>query len=273
MDPEVEMDLKFMLEKNLKNIIKKYASYVDCLRAIIEEKKVTPKALKSYLLSLPAFCSSSSNAERLTLMSDKEIELENAETVTDIFTFLTTKCASFLNFDIFQTILKKYNISEDRKELKYCEYVEAYIEKHKISEFVEVNPLLKPKIGSKKLTLKYDIEYTCKLAKLFELKNSLAEILELNPSSLHIIDIKHGCVVVTFHIPASVADVIFTLNTFFTPEQEDKLRAASVLWLECNDYSFQFNEGEVQKPKAEVHTEIPGKPIHINIYSNFQSIY
>lgn len=118
MDPDVEMDLKFILEKNLKNIIKKYASYVDCLRGIIEEKGVTPKVLKSYLLSLPAFCSNSFNAQRVTLMSDKEIQLEKAETITDIFTFLTTKCASFLNFDIFQSLLEKYNISEDQKELK-----------------------------------------------------------------------------------------------------------------------------------------------------------
>ncbi len=250
MDPDIEMDLRFILRRNLKDITKKYAFYVDCLRTVLEEKGVTAEALHSYLLSVSAF-SSSCSGHRLALVSDNKHELEKAETVRDIFDFLTTECASFLNCEIFQDIMEKYNINEDRKELKYHEHLKAYIKKHTVSEFVKINPLLKPKKGCKKLTLKYDIDSTCKLAKVQELKNCIAEILELNPSALHIIDIEDGCVLVTFAIPASVADIIFTPDTVFTSQQENALRDASVQWLECNGNTFHFN-------LKEIHAESPG---------------
>ena len=46
----------------------------------------------------------------------------------------------------------------------------------------------------------------------------------------------------TLLIPASIADVIFTSETVFTPEQERGFQAASVLWFECNGYKFDFRE-------------------------------
>lgn len=248
--PEVEMDLRFILERNLKEIIKKYAAYVDCA---VEKKEVSPIELRFYLLSISAFCSGSCNGQRFALVSD-EHELKSCATITDIFAFLTTKCASFLNYDIFQDIIKKYDIATDRSELNYPQYVNEYIEKHKVSEFMKINPLLKPKNGSETLTLKYDVDYTCKLAKISELKNSLAEILDLHPSALHIIDIEEGCIVVTFHILASVAKAIFVHERVFTSQQKNAFHAASVLWLKCNGYTFNFKESD----KKEVN-ESQGK--------------
>ncbi len=55
----------------------------------------------------------------------------------------------------------------------------------------------------------------------------------------------------TFLIPASVADAIFTPDTTFTSQQKDELRAASILWLKCNGYTFHFG-------KTIVYTESPG---------------
>ena len=242
------MDLEFILEKNLKEIIRKYASYVDCLCSIIEEKGVSPKSLRLFLLSLPV-STRSYQGQKLTLLSDKKDELEEAKTITDIFIFLTTEWASFLNYDIFQDIIKNYNISEDQERLKYPEHLKAYIEKHKISEFVKINPLLKQMTGSKELVLKCDIENTCRLAKLVELKKVVAEILDINPSTLHIVDIKDGCIVVTFLLPASVANAIFTPDTVFTPQQKDELRAASVLWLECNGYTLNIKDEDIHMCK------------------------
>ncbi len=226
---------------DLKEIIKKYGSYVDTLRAIIEEKGVSPEALQSYLLTLSA-TSESYKGQKLTLLSDKETELEKCQTITAIFKFLITKCASFLNYEVFQSILEHYKVVEDQEILQYRKKLHAYIYKHKISEFVKINPLLKHRNGSKELTLKYDIETTCNLAKVGELTKLIAEILDLSPSALHIVDIEDGCVVVTFLIPASVADAIFTPNTVFTSQQEGELQAASVLWLKCNGYTLDFTE-------------------------------
>ena len=242
MHPDVKMDLEFILEKNLKEIVKKYAFYVDSLRAIIEEKGILPEALQSFLLSLPAF-SDSCKGKKLSLLSDKETELKQCQTITAIFTFLTTKCASFLNYDIFESIVENYKVNkEENDKLKYHNHLKAYIEKHEVSEFVKINPLLKPKNGSKELTLKYDIETTCCLAKVDELKKFIADILDLSPSALYIVDIEDGCVIVTFHIPAPIADAIFTPNTVFTSQQEDNFQALSILWLKCNGFTFYFGK-------------------------------
>ncbi len=222
----------------------KYASYVDCLRVAVKTEGVTAEDLRSFLLSLPALLSPTSSktseGQQLTLLSDKKNELQRCDSVTAIFDLLNTTCASFLSYDIFQYILKRYKINAEQEELNYPNHIKAYIEKHTISVFTKVNPLLKSKKGSKELTLKVDIKTTCRLTRVVKIKKLIAEIMDLNPSALELVDIKDGCVVVTFLIPASVADAIFTPDTVFTSQQEDKLRAASVLWLKCNEYTFDL---------------------------------
>ena len=260
MDPGVKEDLEYTLERNLQEIVTKYASYVDCLRARIQEKGIPPEELCSYLLSLPA-SSKKDKGQKLALLSEKKCELLEKKNITSIFTFLTTECASFLNYDIFQAITEKYHISEDTDELKYSEYLKEYVEKHKVSEFVKINPLLKKHINktdSEKviLKLKFDVESTCSLAKVSELKKFVAKILDLKPSALSIIDIEKGCVIVTFHILPSIANAVFTSDLVFTPRQEDEFRAAEVLWLECNGYTFNFQAEKNQKKLKQ--DESPG---------------
>ena len=252
LDPNILMDLQFILRRKLREIIRKYGLYVDCLRCLLEERGVTPHALRSYLLSVTAF-SGSSDEHMIALISEKKQALKEAQTVTDIVDFLTTECSSFLNYEIFQDIAKKYKIRADREELRYGEHLKAYIKEHKVVEFAMINPLLKNiKEDSKILTLKLDVENTCRLAKVVELKQSIAEALELNPSTLHIVDCREGCVVVTFLIPAAVADVLFKADTKFTPHQMDQFRALSVLWVECNGYTFHLKEDERMEKEDKI---------------------
>ena len=222
---------------------------MDSLRAVIKRKEISPEDLRSYLLSMPAF-TEDLEGQTLNLLSDKKAELEKADTVTDIFNFLKTQWASFLNYDIFQKIIEHYNIlnesqekimQHDRERLQsYGDDLKAYIEKHKISEMTKILPLEKPKNGTKQIILKYDIKNTCKLARIKDLSEFVAKILGLHPSAFHIFDVEDGCVVVAFLISASVADALFTSDTVFTPQQEDEFRKASVLWLKCNGCTFDF---------------------------------
>ncbi len=239
---------------------------MDCLRGEIEEKGVTPEELRLFLLNLPVSSNSnSSKRQKLTLLSDnQQHDLEKCATITAIFTFLR-KCTSFLNYDIYQSLVENYNISIDQEKMKYPDHLKDFIEKHSIEEFAKINPQLKTKTDSKELTLKFDIETTCSLARVAELETFIANILELNPSALELVDIAKGCVIVTFLIPASMADAIFTPDTVFTSEQEDELREASVLWLKCNGYTFHFG-------KTTVHTESPGNLMLTQI-CNFRNLY
>lgn len=238
-DPAVLSDLECILEQNTKEIGRKYAAYVDSLRSRIEAKGVSAQELQSYLLSLIA-----SNGQELTLLSNKKPEIEGCTTVKAIFNLLTTKCASFLNYDIFQSILEYYKITMDIEELKYQDHLKAYLHQHKISKFFKINPKLKKKYpkGTEKLILKCDIKTTCKLAKVVELKKVLAEILGVIPSALEIVDIKDGCVLVLFRIPASVGNFLFVEpSKELSSQQQDKFRAASVKWVK---YRGQLHFGK-----------------------------
>ena len=238
------MDLEQQLDINLRHIQTHYACYVDCIRAIIEEKSISAEQLSSFLINLPA----SISTKKLRLLSNLKAELQKAEKITDIFILLTTKYASFLDYDIFEIILKRYGPNENREELiNYPVHLKAYLEKHKIKEFIKLPQLINPKLQklgdeSKKINIKLSIKKTQNLSTLKEVMRAMATILGLRTSALRLLSIKKGCVFVTLLIPASIADVIFTSETVFTPEQEHEFQTASVLWFECNGYKFDFRE-------------------------------
>ena len=250
LDADIRMDLDYILQRNLKQIIAKYASFVDCLRAVVIEKGVTSEELRSYLSSLSAF-SCNKDGQRLYLLSDKKHKLREANTITDIFTFLSTECASFLNYDIFERIMHRYKIDDNQEQLKYRDHLEVYVNKHKISEFEKINSSLRKSATSKKLIVKFDIEITCRLAKIIDLKKTIAEILDVTPSALQIVDIEEGCIVLTFHVSASIADALFSPDTVLTPQQEENFRATSVLWLTCNNYTFHFEREKIKETKSQ----------------------
>lgn len=235
---DMKRDLEVILEKNLIEIISKYASYVDCLRIAIKEKEVSPEDLRSYLLSLCA----TKKGQKLALLSDKKSQLEKCHTISEIFNLLNAEWTSFLNYDIFQLVLQRYEICDDQEGFKYPEHLKTYIRNHQISEFAKVNPHLKSKNDSKELILKCDIKTTCSLAKIVDLKKQIAGIMNISSAALEIIDIEEGCVIVTFSIPTSVADALFTADTEITLQQEAELQAIEVLWLACNGHTFHFEK-------------------------------
>ena len=120
--------------------------------------------------------------------------------------------------------------------MEYPDHLKAYLEKHKISEFIEINPLLREfTTKSTELVLKIDIEATSRLSKLKRLKTTVAKILGLKSRTLRLLDVNDGCIAATFLLPTLVAELVFTEHTALTDEQSEQLRNLSVLRLECNN--------------------------------------
>ena len=220
LDSATEAVLQRLLYRNLRRIKKQYAAYVDCVLEIVEEKGISARRLSAFLLNLPAYTSSSDDQEFKRLSGLKD-DLQKADTVPDIFFLLNSKYASFLDYDIFQDILANYSPNESNEKLKYPVHLKAYLEKHKIKEFVKINPKLK-KLNdtSKKVNVKLGIEKTQSLDTIKKVKEAVEDILDLEPFTLRLLSIKKGCVHVTLLIPASIADTIFTSDTVFSSEQE-----------------------------------------------------
>ena len=178
------------------------------------------------------------------LLSDVKPELDMADTINQIIDLLSTKCASFLNFKLFQSLVKEYKIDkyitepEGKESLKYPEYLEAYIKRHKISEFFKINPALnKVAEEAEKLTLKFNIEVTCKVARVLSLESAIIKILKLRASALRLIDIEEGCVLATFSIPKAAAKALFGKGL---SEYRKQLQELPIIWLECCGANFNF---------------------------------
>ena len=169
--------------------------------------------------------------------------MKNASTINGIFDLIGDEYTSFLNCDIFLSILNKYCSGVDNDTLNYPEHLKFYIDQHKINEFIRVNPkLAKINDTDEKLKFKFDIEQTSKVAKVFDLKHKIAAILGVTPSTLRLFSIEEGCLLVTFLTPAFVADKIFSAGGILPTKQIDELRVNSVMWVKCGDYRIEVGK-------------------------------
>ena len=224
------------LRRSLKEIGSQYASYIRCIYTSLEARGVTTKDFTAYLLKLPAL--KVDPADQQQLLAGLRTELGKAESITDIVTLLDENCASFLDYGIFDDIVKEYGIGENqtdknREKLRYPEHLKAYAEKHKLSELIKIIPELgKPTSDSEEVTLKFEINLSkYRLANLLELKSIVSDILEIQESSLRLLSIKDGCVIITFQIISSVAHFAFRRGKSLTIQQIKGFRDLSAIWI------------------------------------------
>lgn len=263
--PEVLEDLRYQLKTNLDQIVTLFADYTSCICTLVKKKGVSVQDLGTYLLQLPAL-KCDRNEQRYKLL----LEIK-AVTVNEIFDRVISGCASFLNYDIYQAIAKKYRIDNDRKlkKLKYPEHLKAYLEKHKICEFVKINPLLENLtfIGSsEKLILKFDMDLTERVHKVFNVKAAVAKILGLMPSALHFCSINEGCVIVIFLIPRHIAAIIFTGDTKFTLQQLKEFQTLRIMWLKCGNFKFDIKDDHQCNDSGEFYDHIILYTVHVFFY-------
>ena len=246
--PDIKEDLEQQLECNFKMIVDQYAAFVSCIRKSIDRNgDVSVEDLRSYLLNKSAF---DHDNQQVMLLSDVKNELQEAATIHAIFDFLSVRFASFLNYDIFKSIVQEFGNDKDHQKLEdYTARLEEYVNKHKISEFFDINPALKKydktakghDKAAKELILKVDYKKFQKLAKITNLKRALANIWGLKTSAIQLYGIEDGCILVIFLIPVCVADVIFVEENRSTIlKQAGCFQALSVQWLECDGFKVYF---------------------------------
>ena len=235
-----------MLERNRQGIVRHYASYCRCIWKSIQEKNVNVNDFCNYLMSLEAF--ESGHDVQCKLLTEIRTELEEAKTTHDLLVLVNKNCASFMNIGLLEHIVEEYDLDKGQDKMKYPQYLLEYINKHKIKEFADtINPeLVKSAEKSKKVSLKLDIAATCKLTKIIDVQVAVARILHLIPSAVQLYSIEDGCVVVKFHLPTRVAEIIFTKSMEFSPVEQKVLVSLSVLWLEYEDMKFCFSENVLE---------------------------
>lgn len=149
-------DLKQQLSSNFNSIIEKYASFTDSLCDAVTATGVTVEKFRHYVLNLSPY-GIDHGAKQPKLLDHMRAEIKMADSIIGIFQVLTTECCSFMNIGVLQSIMKKYKIDTNSNEdLQYPEHLKSYLEKHKISEFIMINPKLDRYKNSETLVLKFD---------------------------------------------------------------------------------------------------------------------
>ena len=257
-DPDTLGDIRQRLGRNQRKIQCKYASFAVSLRKAVAATDVTLSDFRHFVLGLSPYVDYY-RYEKPKLLDDVKMldhvkaEIKKSESITDIFEVITTECCSFINIDVFQSIIENYKIDTNSdKDLQYSEQLKSYLKEHKISEFCTVNPELEKFEKSKEVILKFDTEWDSSITKVLNLKSAIAEILGLRSDALRLLSIKEGCVLVTFSVQSTVADNIFARG--LTAKQEADIRALSVSWLECTDYKLEESKDHLGK----IHKQLCG---------------
>ena len=200
-------------------------------------------------------CDKDEDEERYKLLTAMKTKLRQAKSIHDIVISLQEDCATFLHHDVFHSIQKQYKIAVS-EELNYPEHFKAYINKHKLSEFVAINPkLAKFPATSEKLVLKFNIPHTSRVAKVIDLKVAIAKILHLKPSALELVSADKGCVEVTFLVSSFVA--AFILKELSSKSKIEEFQALPVVWLNCGSHHFDFNGEDIQTDTTDTKQDDP----------------
>ena len=213
------------------------------LAKAIEKEKISLEELILYLCDVSVYYFN--KREQISqgyLPHDVRLKLDEAKSIWQIFAILKD-VSSYINYGIFQSIIQHFFKNspatiEAFKLSLYDEQFKNFIKKHTVQEFLKINPQLEEYCteDSSKLIIKLDVEHTEKLATIVNIKDCISIILGL--PVLRIIDIKQGCVKVTVFLPTSVTRAIFHRATNFTADQIERLKYQSVMWLQCNGFTF-----------------------------------
>ena len=242
------MDLRYLLKKYHDKITTQFASYVSEIYIRIKSKRIDLDQIKHFL------------------ENKLDSDLEGASSLDDVFRLLR-RCSkaslNFLNYRIYESLREKFIPEERDESFNYPDYLKDYANKHRLSEVFKIIPKLKEidiTTSNNTLHIKFDIQVSDKLINVLDLQESLALLLEIMPSDLQIHNIEQGCVMVTFLIPARVAEVTFQHVRKFTPEQLSRL---SVKWIKLGDSEIVSNER-----KGEQHRICLACSIKYNILMN-----
>ena len=235
---EVREDLRQQLESRLEKICIRFGNYKRCIRKYLETKPVDIVDFCDFIKGLPVY---ECHGTKLTRFSSQDCEsLMNMRDYIKVFGMLD-KVTSFLNYHLLEYVIDEYKIERKNEELKYPDHLNKYIEDLKITEFIIIKHIEENLLdATKQLIIIMCCDSTCRLADVSNLRKHVAKIMNLDQSGVLIYDIGEGSAVVTFLIPTSVADFIFTEDHFFTPQQMKRFESLHIKKLVCNGHKYHF---------------------------------
>ena len=228
-----KLALQCKLLKDSDKIIDKFSDLTHHTIKSIGSSGVSVKALHFRLSSLGAY---RLIYKQVPLLRNQLNEIERAENVDEVFCILQ-KYYSFFNYGIIEKLIGWFGTPEDKERLKtYTESFKRFCERRTF----ECPPNIFGHVDKEKTDLVVKVEerwdpreeYT--LATILCLRNSLGDILGVEPKTLFLCRIDEGCIELLFQVPSFVEEDIFVLSV----EQERSLISVGVTRLTCGSYTF-----------------------------------
>ena len=177
--------------------------------------------------------------EPIPLLRNQLDEIERAEDVQRVFCILD-KYYSFFNYGIIEKLIGWFGTPEDKERLET--YTENFKRFCKRRTFECLPDIFGHTVDKEKTNLVVKVEESwdptpqegCSLENVLRLRNSLADILEVESETLYLCQIEKGCIELLFQVPSFVEEDIFPLSK----EQERELTSVGVTRLTCGSYTF-----------------------------------
>ena len=214
---------------------------------------------------LSSFGAYGPNRKQVPLLQDQLDKLKRAEDVNAVFCILDDYY-SFFNYGILEKLIGWFGTPKDKERLEtYTKSFKRFckrrtfecppdifghtVDKGKTNLVVKVGKSWDPMEGcsdpsevcsdpsegcSDPSEGCSDPSEGCSLENVQRLRNSLADILKVEPETLYLWQINEGCVELLFQVPSFVEEDIFPLSM----EQEILLTSIGVTRLTCGSYRF-----------------------------------
>ena len=216
-------NLEFRIKVDIDQIQKHFGTLQTIFRRSLKERGVPVRGIIAHVIGFGV-------AE-----ADKE-KLRAEESLDEVFIVLTDYW-SFLDCDLLDSIVEIYGNDVDRSRMqKYKEELELFC-KRRVSEVPSGELLLSKDQTRERIIVKLNINDP-RLSIIKDLKIKMCKVLKIEPCVLQIMEVKEGCVQVTFLIPSHISKLLFIKS--LTKVQYDHFKALSVLSLTCAHFQEVF---------------------------------
>ena len=213
-----------------------FSTFVSDFQGSLEANHVNPQNIVTDLLMVKAITKQlQSDTEVPELFYHIRKDLKLAKSVGDIM-YHIAPFVSFFNYNVIERIVHRHGSDTDKENFrKYLAEFEEFC-KRRATEVPSDVDCQDPTSTRFMVKVESDFQstYTVKAAYLFRLK--LCEILGVTESSLRLLSLQEGCILLTFLLPFFFVPFVFPL----TKDQERALSAESVTKYALADEPFHM---------------------------------
>ena len=178
-----KQNLEFKIKTDLDRLQKNFATLQTSVRKSLKERKVSTRDVIAHVIGYG--------------VSDEHKKVLMVLNSLDRVFIVLTDYWSFLDCDLLENIVENYGCDSDHEKMvKYQEELNLFC-KRRISEVPNKSLVLSDDQTREKMVVKLNISDP-RLAVIKDLKIKICKILSIEPWSLQIMEIKEGCVQITF---------------------------------------------------------------------------